>query len=337
MISKTLLFIVILAIGKRAYSQAKYTAVTSEDFLAFHQMVSSAERMYKHDSLLQAYAKYDIAFSGYKGPVNPSHYFKATMCAQRIKEEFKALNWLEKAITNGYDIDTTKDVIIFNNQNTKKEYNANKGQWDKSKEARRNYEWEGQLYATVEANKKYNSGTYKAATEYCVACLKNPKCNKTVPEYTSKYRLVREKMKADSITAATLLNNIQKYGFPNMKIVDKGACEIARNILLNYDYDRRNERLNDMLYKALMNGEISPSFYAQVVDRRNLFNGAAPEFYEPVLGYEKLTPKEFGPANIKRKSIGLYPIMVPKATDLKGLNPNDPNVYNKHYGSLYDY
>lgn len=337
MISKTLLFIVILAVGKRAYSQAKYTTVTSEDFLTFHQTLSSAERMYKHDSLLQAYAKYDIAFSGYNGAINPSHYFKATMCAQRIKEEYKALNWLEKAITGGYDIDTTKDVIVFNNQNTKKEYNAHKAQWEKSKEAGRNYEWEGQLYATLEANKKYNSGTYKAAAEYCVACLKNPKCNKTVPEYTSKYRLVKEKMKVDSITAAALLTNIQKYGFPNMKIVDKGAGEIARNILLNYDYDKRNERLNDMLYKALINGEISPSFYAQVVDRRNLFNGAAPEFYEPVLGYEKLTPKEFTPANTKRKSIGLYPIMIPKATDLKGLNLSDPNVYNKYYGSLYDY
>lgn len=337
MISKTLLFIVILAAGKRAFAQAKYTAVTSEDFLTFHQTVSAAERMYKHDSLLQAYAKYDIAFNGYKGTVNPSHYFKATMCAQRIKEEYKALSWLEKAITSGYDIDTAKYTIVFNNQNTKKEYAANKAQWEKAKEAGRNYEWEGQLYATIDANKKYNSGTYKAATEYCVACLKNPKCNKSVPEYTSKYRLVKEKMKADSITAAALLANIQKYGFPNMKIVDKGACEIARNILLNYDYDKRNERLNDMLYKALLNGEISPSFYAQVVDRRNLYNGAPVEFYEPVLGYEKLTAKEFGPANIKRKSIGLYPIMVPKATELKGQNLSDPNVINKYYGSLYDY
>lgn len=334
---KILLLTVMLALGRHAVSQAKYNTVSSEEFLAFHQTVGSAERMYKHDSLLQAYAQYDIAFNNYKGAINPTHYFKAAMCAQRIKEEYKALAWLEKAITNGYDLDSTKDVIVFNNQNTKKEYKANKAQWGKTRDAGRNYEWEGQLYATVEANKKYNSGTYKAAVDYCVACLKNPKCNKTVPEYASKYRLVKEKMKADSVTAATLLANIQKYGFPNMKVVDKGACDIARNILLNYDYDKRNERLNDLLFKALMAGQISPSFYAQVVDRRNLFNGAAPEFYEPVLGYEKLTPKEFAPANAKRKSIGLYPVMIPKPTELKGLNLSDPNVINKYYGSLYDY
>jgi hypothetical protein len=336
MISKTLLFIVILAFGKGVYSQAVYTAA-NEDFINFHSIVSSAERMYKHDSLLQAYAKYDIAFNSYQGAINPTHYYKATMCALRIKEEFKALHYLEKAVTSGYDFDTAKNVIIFYNQNTKKEYAANKAKWEKEKEAGRNYEWQGQLYATIDANKKYNTGTYKAATEYCVACMKNPKCNKTLPEYASKYRLVKEKMKADSITAATLLANIQKYGFPNMKVLDNGSCDIARNILLNYDYDKTNSRLNPLLSKALINGQISPSFYAQVVDRRNLYNGAAPEFYEPVLGYEKLTIKEFGPANLKRKTIGLYPIMLPKLTDMKGMNLSDPAVIAKYYGSMYDY
>jgi hypothetical protein len=337
MISKTFLFIVILAFGRQVYSQAQYTPVTNEEFINFHNMVSSAERMFKNDSLLQAYAKYDIAFNSYKGPINPTHYYKATMCALRIKEEFKALNFLQKAVTSGYDFDTTKDVIVFYNQNTKKEYAANRVKWEKEKEAGRNYEWQGQLYSTIDANKKYNTGTYKAATEYCVACMKNPKCNKTLPEYTSKYRLVKEKMKADSITAATLLANIQKYGFPTMKILDKGSCEIARAILLNYDYDKTNSRLNGMLSKALINGQISPSFYAQVVDRRNLYNGFPPEFYEPVLGYEKLTAKEFGPANLKRKSIGLYPIMLPKVSDMKGMNLSDPAVVAKYYGSLYDY
>ncbi|MCZ8284433.1 MAG: hypothetical protein O9353_03170 [Bacteroidia bacterium] len=71
MISKTLLLIAILATGKALYSQAKYTPVSSADFLTFHETVSSAERMYEHDSLLQAYAKYDIAFNGYKGTVIP--------------------------------------------------------------------------------------------------------------------------------------------------------------------------------------------------------------------------------------------------------------------------
>ncbi len=326
-----------LILNLSAFAQTKYTAAP-DNFIAFHNTISSAERMFKNDSLLQAYAKYDIAFGAYTGEINPSHYFKAALCALRIKEEFKALSYLEKAVKNGYDVDSAKkNDVVFYNQNTKKDYNANISRWEKEKEAGRNYEWEGQLYATTDVNKKYNTGTYKAATDYCVACLKNPKCNKTVPEYMSKFRLVKEKMKADSVTAAALLANIQKYGFPNMKLVDKGACAIARIILLNYDYDKKNERLNDMLYKALIAGQISPSFYAQLVDKRSLFNGVPPEFYEPVLGYEKLTVKEFGPANIKRKTIGLYPVILPKPTELKVLKLTDANAVAKIYGSLYDY
>lgn len=334
---KPLLFLIILVAGNTVSAQTKYTT-PPEDFVTFHSMIGSAERMYKNDSLLQAYAKYDIAFSGYNGAVNPSHYFKAALCALKIKEEFKALNYLEKAITNGYDVDSAKrSLVVFYNQNTKKDYAANIAKWEAERDAGRNNEWESQLYATIDANKKYTSSTYKTATDYCVACMKNPKCNKTLPEYLSKYRLVKEKMKSDSVTAAALLANIQKYGFPNMKLVDKNACEIARNILLNYDLDKKNERMNDMLFKALINGQISPSFYAQLVDRRNIYNGLPPEFYEPVLGYEKLTAKEFAPANEKRKTIGLYAITVPKAADLKGVKLTDPKVIAKLYGSLYDY
>jgi hypothetical protein len=42
-------------------------------------------------------------------------------------------------------------------------------------------------------------------------------CNKTSPDFTSKYKLVKEKMKADSVVAATLLAKIQQNGFPTMK------------------------------------------------------------------------------------------------------------------------
>ena len=58
---------------------------------------------------------------------------------RKIKEEYKGLHYLEKAIINGYDVDSSKkDAIVFYNQNTKKEYNANIAQWDKTKEAGRN-------------------------------------------------------------------------------------------------------------------------------------------------------------------------------------------------------
>jgi hypothetical protein len=61
------LFMVVFSFG--GFAQTKYSTV-AEDFITFHDNISAAERMYKNDSLLQAYAKFDIAFEGYKGAVN---------------------------------------------------------------------------------------------------------------------------------------------------------------------------------------------------------------------------------------------------------------------------
>lgn len=315
-------------------SQTKYSTV-SDDFISFHENVSTAERMFKNDSLLQAYGKFDVAFASYKGPVNPSHYFHATLCAIKIKEEFKALHFLEKAITNGYEIDSAKKVaVVFYNQNTKKEYFDNVAKWEETRDASKNYDWTNELYASYESNKKYTLVKYTSAVEFCSSCLKNKAYNKTNPDYVSKYKLVKEKMKADSVAAAALLKNIQQFGFPTMKLVGKESSDIARVILLNYDADKKNERIDNILSKALLDGNISPEFYAELVDRRNIMNGIVPEFYEPITGYEKTIGKDVAVANKKRNSIGLYNIVIVSAAAPKS---KDPKTVKKVNVGLYDY
>lgn len=314
------------------FSQAKYSTV-SGDFISYHENISAAERMYKNDSLLQAYAKYDIAIANYKGTVNPGHYFRAALCAIKIKEEFKALHFLEKAILNGYEVDSSKkDDVAFYNQNTKQEYKANIKKWEDARDNAKNFDWANELYAINEANKKYSAVKYTAAIEYCTTCMKNKTCSKVSQDYVSKYRLVKEKMKADSITAAALLIKIQQNGFPSMKTLSKEACAIALNILLNYDADKKNERLDGMLSRAMIDGNISPEFYATVIDRRNLMDGQMPEFYQPLAGYEKTIGKEITLANKKRNAIGLYPIKLVSGTAPK----KDPNAPKTAKG-LYDY
>ena len=85
---KKLLCILSLAFVGVSFAQTKYST-TSDNFNNYHATVSAAERMFRNDSLLQAYAKFDIAFENYKGAINPSHYFKAALCAIKIKEEYK--------------------------------------------------------------------------------------------------------------------------------------------------------------------------------------------------------------------------------------------------------
>jgi hypothetical protein len=338
MMIRKLLCILSLAIAGLSVAQTKYST-TSDDFNTYHATVSAAERMFRNDSLLQAYAKFDIAFDNYKGGINPTHYFKAALCAIKIKEEFKALHYLEKAITNGYEIDSNKlGLVVFNNQNTKQEYQANIGKWNATRDATRNTSFEGELYTFAPTTNKIADAKYNEALTYCNMCNKTKTCSKTATDYVSKNKILKERMKADSVVAAKLLTNINQYGFPNLKIVGKKACEIARTILLNYDADKTNERLDGILFKALNDGYISPSFYAQVIDRRNTKAGLAPEFYEPITGYEKTIAASMAGANNKRKTIGLYNIILPpkivqkSASTAKGATITKPTDV-----SLYDY
>lgn len=336
--NKCLSFIAVLLLSAmHGAAQTKYTT-PPEEFVNFHKEVSDAERMYRNDSALQAYAKFDLAFTGYKGGINPSHYIDAAMVSLKIKEEYKALHYLEKALTNGYELDSIqKAKITFFNLNTKKEYSDNLAKWEEAGQAKKNTDYENTVYGMQESTKKFSTPSYKTAIEYCVTCLKNKACNKTSPEFTSKYRLVKEKMKSDSVNANTLFGYIKQYGFPDYSLMDGKACAIARAVLLNYDADRKNERLDDILYKAMIKGQISPSFYAQVIDHRNLMNGLAPEFYEPVAGYEKAIKTEMGPANLRRKKIGLHAIILPNPAALKGVDPKDTKAMEKLYIKIYDY
>lgn len=336
---KKLLCILSLAIAGLSVAQTKYST-TSADFNYYHATVSAAERMFRNDSLLQAYAKFDIAFENYKGAINPSHYFKAALCAIKIKEEFKALHYLEKAITNGYEIDSNKlALVVFNNQNTKQEYKVNIGTWNANRDAARNTAFEGELYTYAPTPNKVADAKYNEALTYCTMCNKTKTCSKTAPDYVSKNKILKERMKADSLVATKLLGNINQYGFPNLKIVDKKACEIARTILLNYDADKTNERLDGILFKALNDGFISPSFYAQVIDRRNVKAGLNPEFYEPITGYEKTIAASMAGANNKRKTIGLYNIILPAKTAQKPspTAKGGSTITKPTDGNLYDY
>jgi hypothetical protein len=323
----------LIAINVNCIAQAKYSSMP-DDFVSFHESISAAERMFKNDSVLQAYAKFDNAFANYKGQINPGHYYRAALCAIKIREEYKALHFLEKAIINGYEVDSAKkNEITFYNQNTKKEYLDNVSKWEQERDAAKNLTWQEDLIKNASTKNKSAEAKYKEAVTYCINCMKSKTCSKTAPEYVSRYRTIKERMKSDSIAAVALLAGIQQNGFPSSKKVGKKANEVARNILLSYDADKKNERLDNVLMKALQDGHISPAFYASLIDRRNVLNGLSPEFYEPVTGYEKTIGKELTVVNKKRSSIGLYPIRLQSSAAPKTKDA----AMNKKTTQLYDY
>jgi len=323
--------------ARSASAQTKYS-LPPDDFIAFHKNMSDGERMLKHDSALQAYARFDIGFSEYKGAIHPSHYYSAALAALKIKEEFKSMQYLQKALLGGYELDSAQRAkFVYYSPNAKKEYAANIGKWVEEGRASKNTNYENSVYALQEVTKKYSAPSYTTAIAYCAACLKNKSCSKTAPEFTSKMRLVKEKMKADSANAADLLGYIKEYGFPDYKLMDAKACAIARATLLNYDADRDNARLDPILYNALLKGQISPSFYAQVIDQRNLFNGYPQEFYEPLAGNEKALKTEAAKANVNRKKLGLYPVEILPAAATKGVDLKNMKALERLYTKIYEY
>jgi hypothetical protein len=335
---KQILFIAcIIFLSVQSKAQTKYST-PSDEYVNFHKLISTAERMYKNDSLLQAYAKFDIAFNSYQGAVNPGHYFRAALCALKIKEDYKSLAFLEKAIINGYEPDSiTKTNIKFNNQNTIKEFNANYPLWEEKRNANRKAEFTTIIEDAATSNKKYKGSNYTTAVDFCSKCLANPKCNKSLPDFTSKYRMVKEKIKADSAAAVTIISNISSYGFPGTNVVSKKASDLACEMLLNYDADKTNSRTDAILFKALNDGHISPAFYTKLIDRRNVMNGSKPEFYEPVFGFEKLPAKDVTEANKSREKFGLPGLVIPSPAVLKTLNPKDTKGISKAYMIIYDY
>ena len=70
----------------------------------------------------------------------------------------------------------------------------------------------------------------------------------------------------DSTNIETLLNLINEFGYIGENLVGK-KCFKTKLILLHYDRDTNNNRLNSILKEALAKGEILPIEYAQIIDR----------------------------------------------------------------------
>lgn len=322
--------ILFISFSINTFSQVVYTK-TSDEFNNFHQNVVSAERMLHNDSALQAYSKFRDAFDNYNGNIHPTHYFNAAMASLKIKEEFKALDYIEKAINKGYEPDSNElQKIIFFSPNTKKEFNSNYKKWIDARNSKRNLDWENILYEYTVSYKKYEAQNYKDALRNYKEIIKSKECKKKLDKPEGLLKFAVEKIRYDSLQAVKLLSNITLNGeFPNLRILDAESCKTVRKILLNYDADKTNSSLNNTLFKALNDGYISPAYYAEIIDRRNVMSGLTPEFYEPITGYEKTIANVMPAANAKRKTIGLYNIILPgkakkPATTAKPANGKGP-------------
>jgi len=115
----------------------------------------------------------------------------------------------------------------------------------------------------------------------------------------------------DSVNMIKLLDLINQFGFPDEKKVGYVGYESAFFIILHMDQDLDNKILGSILRTALEHGELTPSWYAWVVDRRRAWGPKKlrPYYYKlPHKSLDSLTRQEVEVVNLRRDSIGLRPI-----------------------------
>ncbi len=314
-----------------AYSQVQVEqSATPDAFNQFHKSIIQAERLFRNDSLLQAYGKYKFAIDNYQNTIHFSHYLKLAVSALKIKEELQSLKYLEKAVIGGFYIDTMYHRIFkYETPNTKAAFEANYTKWNEKLLTRRNAEFENRIYWINNEFKKFEKPNYIKAVEYFTACeIKSENCKAGTPDYVANKKLMSEKKANDSTLLAELIININQFQFPDESAVNSETYKLLLNFILNYKFDYDNSILNSILYKALLNGKISPAFYASVIDKRLMTLGLKPKFYQLPEAANMAAQGNANFINNVRFTIGLHPMMkfvAPSAANKKA-KPGKPAI-----------
>lgn len=136
-------------------------------------------------------------------------------------------------------------------------------------------------------------------------CVADTGCNKNQKEFMNAKVTMNHWWHVDSICIRDLLNLISEKGFPSERKVGYEASQSAYIVMLHYDLDKENKKLNPMLLEALSHGDIKPRDYGLIVDRRMIYANQEPVYYVAPFGLDKLTKQQTDEVDEKRIKIGL--------------------------------
>jgi len=127
-----------------------------------------------------------------------------------------------------------------------------------------------QLIAKVDSlfieDQKLRTRKYWKAYNYCSECLEDNNCNKNSKKYLRSKKLKDEFLKKDFSNVQSLLALFEQHGYIGEKLIGANSYKVVV-ILLHYDNDFNNEKLEPVLEKALLEGKILPIYFAQIQDR----------------------------------------------------------------------
>jgi len=136
--------------------------------------------------------------------------------------------------------------------------------------------------------------------------IKDTTLNRQTSEFLDARKLMLEWWQVDSTNVYKLLSLIKENGFPSEKIVGKKTYKRAFIILLHFDKDNNNQTLKPIIDKALIEGDLRPSHYAWIFDRRLSWVQGKDAYYHQLPGGPgNINEKEIIEINSRRKEIGL--------------------------------
>jgi len=114
----------------------------------------------------------------------------------------------------------------------------------------------------------------------------------------------------DSLNMLTLMNQIEKYGYPGEKSIGHESAFNAFIMLLHMDRDKQNKIFKPILDEAYNSGQLWPRGYAWIVDRRRAWGDEELEpyyYHMPSKKYDNFNMEQINEVNRRRDSIGLEP------------------------------
>jgi hypothetical protein len=157
----------------------------------------------------------------------------------------------------------------------------------------------------IKLDQSVRNSKYEKAKHIYYNCMQDTGCNKNQKEFLKAKIMMNHWWYVDSISISELLNLISQKGFPGERKVGHEASESAYIVMLHYDLDKENKKLNPMLLEALAHGDIKPRDYGLIVDRRMIFANKEAVYYVAPFGLDKLTKEQKEEVDKKRVKIGL--------------------------------
>jgi len=112
----------------------------------------------------------------------------------------------------------------------------------------------------------------------------------------------------DSLNMISLLSKIEKFGYPGEKLIGHASAFNAFILILHMDRDKNNKIFKPILEKAYNNGQIWPSGYAWIIDRRRAWGDEKLEpyyYHMPSREFDSFNQVKIDEINRRRDSIGL--------------------------------